>query len=139
MVRLSDNLAREETPMTGTDPTIPVPLRTGAERRQAERFAAAMPVSIDGRRGTTQDLSTTGLSFRADRPYAPGALVEVVIEYLLDGHQYPLRCQAEVVRSTADDGGYTIGARLTLQSQLDEVAVGDAEPGAARRHLRRVE
>jgi hypothetical protein len=139
MVRLSDNLAREETTMAGTDPTIPVPLRTGAERRQAERFAAAMPVSIDGRRGTTQDLSTTGLSFRADRPYAPGALVEVVIEYLLDGHQYPLRCQAEVVRSTADAGGYTIGARLTPQSQLEEVAVGGAEPGAARRHLRRVE
>ena len=125
--------------MTSDDPTIPVPLRTGAERRQAERFAAAMPVSIDGRRGTTQDLSTTGLSFRADRPYAPGARIEVVIEYLLDGHRYPLRCEAEVVRSVADDAGYTIGARLTPQSQLEEVAVGGGEAGAARPHLRSVE
>jgi hypothetical protein len=118
--------------MASAGPTIPVPLRTGAERRQAERFAAAMPVSIDGQHGITQDLSTTGLSFRADRPYAPGALVEVVIEYLLDGHQYPLRCQAEVVRSSASGDGYTIGARLTPQSQLQEVAVG-RERGKPRR------
>ena len=123
--------------MASAGPTIPVPL-TGAERRQAERFAASMPVSIDGRRGVTRDLSTTGLSFHADRPYAPGALVDVVIEYLLDGHQYPLRCQAEVVRSIADSDGYTVGARLTPQSQLKEVAVGGGEPGK-RRHHRSIE
>jgi len=79
--------------------TIPVDLHTRDERRRGERSAASMPVSIDGHESTTQDLSTTGLSFRAEQPYAPGTLVNVVIEYLLDGHQYPLQCQAAVVRS----------------------------------------
>jgi hypothetical protein len=123
--------------------TIPVALQAGRERRLAERFGAAMPVTVDGHEGTTQDLSTSGLSFVADRPYELGARVEVVIEYLLDGHQYPLRCEAEVVRSDAAEGGrYKVGARLMPQSQLEEVPVGTAEPGESgtpRQHLRPVD
>ena len=118
--------------------TISIPLRTPAERRQAERFAAAMPVSIDGQEGTTQDLSTTGLSFHADRAYEAGARIEVVIEYLLDGHQYPLRCEAEVVRSVPDGDGYTVGARLMPQSQIEPVPLGEQGPAAARPSLRSV-
>ena len=119
--------------------TIAVPLGSPQERRQAERFTAAMPVSVDGEQGTTQDLSTTGLSFHADRHYEPGALVEVVIEYLLDGHQYPLRCQAEVVRSVPDADGYMIGARLVPQSQVDPVSLGEELPEPVKRHLRGVD
>jgi hypothetical protein len=120
--------------------TIPVALHTRDERREAERFAAAMPVSIDGRPGTTQDLSTTGLSFHADHAYVPGTTIEVVIEYLLDGHQYPLRCEAEVVRSVPDGDGFMIGARLTPQSQLADVPVGDGPtPADPRPHLRSVD
>ena len=43
------------------------------------------------------------------------------------------------MRSTADGAGYTIGARLTPHSRLEEVAVGGGEPAAGRPHLRRVE
>jgi hypothetical protein len=119
--------------------TIPVPLQTRDERRRAERFVAEMPVHVDGRESTTQDLSAGGLSFRADRSYAPGSRVEVVIEYLLDGHQYPLRCEAEVVRSEPCEGGYTIGARLAAQPQLTEVPVGSDPDAGARTHLRPVD
>jgi hypothetical protein len=119
--------------------TIPIPLGTPDDRRRAERFLAAMPVSVDGRPGTTQDLSTTGLSFHADHAYALGSRVEVVIEYLLDGHQYPLRCEAEVVRSVATADGFTIGARLAPQSQIVEVPVGEADPASGPRHLRPVD
>lgn len=129
--------------MAANGVTIPVPLQPrGSERRQAERFGAAMPVTVDGRHGTTQDLSTSGLSFIAERPYEPGARVEVVIEYLLDGHQYPLRCEAEVVRSEPAEGGWRIGARLAPRSQVDEIAVEDAVgpgAGAGRQHLRPVD
>lgn len=123
--------------MPDPGPTISIPLRSGAERRQAERFAAAMPVTVDGRQGTMQDLSTTGLSFQAEQPYAPGTQVEVVIEYLLDGHQYPLRCQAEVVRCIPDGGGWRVGARLAPQSRIASIALGEepqTEP--ALPHLR---
>jgi hypothetical protein len=130
--------------MASTGLTIPVLLQRRDERRRAERFVAAMPVSVDGHEGTTQDLSSTGLSFIADRPYDLGARVEVVIEYLLDGHQYPLRCEAEVVRVHASGEGYTIGARLMPQSKLEEVSVADADavtpaPGVARQRLRSVD
>jgi hypothetical protein len=127
--------------MAGDGVTIAIPLHTRDERRRAERFVASMPVTVDGREGTTQDLSASGLSFHADRHYEPGTLVDVVIEYLLDGHQYPLRCQAEVIRSEASENGFTIGARLAPQPQLEEVPVGGTI--AARRsgepRLRRID
>lgn len=123
--------------MPDPGPTISIPLRSGAERRQAERFAAAMPVTVDGQQGTTQDLSTTGLSFHAELPYAPGTQVEIVIEYLLDGHRYPLRCQAEVVRSVQDGKGWRVGARLMPQSRIVPVALGEEpQPEPAPPHLR---
>jgi hypothetical protein len=78
--------------------TIQVPLQRRAERRGADRFVAAMPVKVDGQEGTTRDFSSSGLSFVADRSYEVGARIDVVIEYILDGHHYPLRCQAEVIR-----------------------------------------
>jgi hypothetical protein len=124
-------------------PTVTIPLHTRDERRRAERFAAAMPVSVDGHAGTTEDLSSSGLSFVADRPYELGARIEVVIEYLLDGHQYPLRCEAEVVRIEPSGEGFRVGARLAPQSKLQDVSVTGAEavdPAAgARQHLRSVD
>jgi hypothetical protein len=127
--------------MAGEGPTIAIPLHTRDERRRDERFVAAMPVTVDGRQGTTQDLSSTGLSFQSDRHYAPGTRVDVVIEYLLDGHHYPLRCQAEVVRCQPADEGYTIGARLAPQRHLQEVPVGepDASSGRIERFPRRID
>lgn len=95
-------------------PTILVALDAGRERRRADRVPATMPVSVDGRASTTADVSDTGLSFHAAEHHAPGTRVEVVIEYLLDGHHYPLRCDAEVVRCEADGQGYVVGAKLSL-------------------------
>jgi hypothetical protein len=42
----------------------------------------------------------------------PGERVAIVIEYLLDGHNYPLRCQAQVVRCQLQGTRYLVGARL---------------------------
>lgn len=117
--------------MKTTAATIPVPLQAGRERRQAERFGATIPVTVDGQQGSTLDLSTTGLSFFAEHAYEVGARVQVVIEYLLDGHRYPLQCEAEVVRSEATDGGYKVGARLMPQSQLETVSAGGADAAGA--------
>ena len=126
--------------MAGEGPTIAIPLHTRDERRRGDRFVAAMPVTVDGHPGTTQDLSSTGLSFHADRHYEPGSRVDVVIEYLLDGHHYPLRCQAEVVRCQPAGGGYAVGARLAPQPHLQEVPVGEPQAaGRAERYPRRID
>jgi hypothetical protein len=118
-------------------PPVSRTLRSGGERREAERFAAAMPLIVDGFEWTTHDLSTTGLSFRSVHEYAPGTHVEVVIEYLLDGHQYPLHCRAEVVRSEAEGDGWRVGARLLPQSRIAPVPPRE-QPVRRSRHLRSV-
>jgi hypothetical protein len=96
--------------------TIPIQLHAHRNRRGEERFVAAMPVQVDGAPATTEDLSTSGLSFVADRPYELGAFIDVVVEYLLDGHHYPLECRAEVVRVQAVPEGWRIGARLAPEA-----------------------
>jgi hypothetical protein len=130
--------------MPDNGPTISVPLERRDNGRRADRVFASMPVTIDGVEATTQDLSSTGLSFQSDRPYEVGARVDVLIEYLLDGAQYPLRCQAEVVRVAACEGGYSIGARLMPDQSLQQFGVADAddvapEAGVARQPLRPVD
>ena len=92
--------------------TISVQLRSVGNRRSEERYIAQMPVQVGDAAGTTQDLSSRGLSFVTDRSYEVGARLEVVIEYLLDGHQYPLECEAEIVRVDPVPEGFRIGARL---------------------------
>lgn len=111
--------------------TIPVPLRTASDRRAAERIPAAMPASVDGEAAVTRDLSANGLSFITEQHYAIGAHVEVVVDYLLDGHNYPLACEAEVVRVEPVEQGYRIGARLLPQQQLRDIAVPAASEGSA--------
>lgn len=98
--------------------SIPVPPRGRSDRRQAERFGAAMPVRVDGSPATTHDMSASGLCFLSRRTFEAGTHIKLVIEYLLDGHQYPLRCEAEVVRSEAAAAGFKVGARLIPRPQL---------------------
>jgi hypothetical protein len=130
-------MGHQEKPMANANLSIPIQLKTREDRRYADRFKAAMPMSVDGQPGTTQDLSASGVSFRAKRAYAPGTLLDVVIQYLIDGERYPLQCRAEVVRSVPDAIGFTIGARLLPQWQVTPMSVG-GEPLPGRSVLRNV-
>jgi hypothetical protein len=92
---------------------VVVPMRRRSEQRAAERFEMELPMKVaDGSGGTTRDLSVNGLSFTSAQPYDIGARIDVTIEYLLDGHNFPLRCEALVVRCEPCGAAYTIGARL---------------------------
>lgn len=99
--------------MAMVEPRVVVPLRRREEKRGAERFEMELPVQLgDGQGGVTRDLSMSGLSFTSRRAYAVGEHIDVTVDYLLDGQNYPLRCQAEVVRCEPCQGGFTIGAKL---------------------------
>ena len=90
-----------------------VPLRRRQERRSADRFEMELPLAVAGAQGgVTRNLSLTGLAFTARQPFVLGEQVEVTFEYLLDGHNFPLHCRAEVVRCEPCEGGFTVGARL---------------------------
>lgn len=99
--------------MSTVEPRVVVPLRRRQEQRAAERFEMELPVSLsNGKAGVTRDLSVSGLSFTSREPYVVGEQVELTVEYLLDGHNFPLRCEATVVRCDPCPGGFTVGARL---------------------------
>ena len=101
-------------------PPVPVPVRipaaqlmSGSDLRASERFGVGMGYTLeDGQQGQTCDLSATGLSFESKTPYAVGAIVQLTLRYSLDGHNFPLPCEAEVIRVQADQGGYLIAARF---------------------------
>jgi hypothetical protein len=97
--------------MPVAEPRITIPLRT-RDQRVAERFDVNMPVQVEGHATVTQDLSTHGVGFDSDRPYAPGDRIQVTIEYLMDGHDFPLQCEAVVARCERDGDKYKVGARL---------------------------
>ena len=99
--------------MSTSEPRVVVPLGRLEEKRGAERFEMELPMTVgQGRAGITRDVSVSGMSFTSRQPYAAGEHIELTVEYLLDGHNYPLRCEAVVVRCEACAGGFTVGARL---------------------------
>lgn len=92
---------------------IVLPLKRRREQRAAERFGLELPLLVrDVGSGTTRDLSASGLSFHAAQPVEVGRQVELTVDYLLDGHDVPLRCLARVVRCEPDHHGFTVGVHL---------------------------
>jgi hypothetical protein len=98
---------------------VPVPLldtsllATGIDQRASERFGVGLPYMLgDGQQGHTRDLSATGVSFDSETPYVLGAIVQITLRYGLDGHNFPLPCEVEVMRVDANDGRYTIAGRF---------------------------
>lgn len=100
--------------MALSEPRIAIPLRSRTHQRIAERFEVNLPVKVQGRAAITHDLSTHGLAFESDRPYAPGDRVRVTIEYLLDGHSYPLQTDAIVARCEKQGDVFVVGASLVV-------------------------
>ena len=101
--------------MATVEPKVVVPLGRLEEKRGAERFEMEVPLTIEGghQGGVTRDVSVSGLAFTSRESYAIGERIEITVEYLLDGHNFPLRCEAIVVRCDAGRGGFTVGVRLT--------------------------
>jgi PilZ domain len=98
---------------------VPVPLldsvllATGIDQRASERFGVGLPYTLgDGQQGQTRDLSATGVSFESETPYVIGAMVQITLRYGLDGHNFPLPCDVEVMRVEASDGRYVIAAKF---------------------------
>ena len=99
----------------GLDPltvVTPIAVAPSSDQRVAERFGAGLPYTLDGREGQTRDLSATGLSFDSDMTYALGTIVNLTLRYGLDGHNFPMPCQVEVVRVEPNSKRFIIAARF---------------------------
>ena len=99
----------------GLDPlTVVCPLSAtpASNQRRAQRFGVGLPYTLDGQEGQTRDLSATGLSFESDTAYPIGTIIDLTLRYGLDGHNFPLQCQVEVIRVEPEGQRYNIAARL---------------------------
>lgn len=90
----------------------PLSATAASDQRAAPRFGVGMPYTLDGREGQTRDLSVTGLSFDSETSFAVGSIVDLTLRYGLDGHNFPLQCQVEVVRVEPHGVGFTVAARM---------------------------
>lgn len=97
----------------------PVPV---SDKRLAERFGLALPITLEGEEGATHDLSASGVLFESS--YAPeiGAQVDLNLQYLVDGHHFNLACRGEVVRVERHGDNFNIAVHLSppLFTELDD-------------------
>ncbi|MFC5497568.1 PilZ domain-containing protein [Caenimonas terrae] len=89
----------------------PLAASNASDQRAAARFGVGMPYTVDGHEGQTRDLSATGLSFESDTDYPVGSLVDLTLRYGLDGHNFPMACQVEVVRVEPCGPRFMVAAR----------------------------
>jgi hypothetical protein len=82
------------------------------EQRAAERFGVGLPYVLDGEEGQTVDLSATGLSFESSTCHSVGSILELSIRYGLDGHNFPMQCQVEVIRVEPAGPRFMVAARF---------------------------
>jgi hypothetical protein len=85
---------------------------TSAEQRDAARFAAELPLELEGMPGVTRDVSTSGIYFETDALREIGPIVSVTLRCQEGGQERLLQCEARVVRVEARGDRIGIAARL---------------------------
>ena len=113
----------------GLDPlTVVCPLSAtpASNQRRAERFGVGLPYTLDGQEGQTRDLSATGLSFESDTAYPIGTIIDLTLRYGLDGHNFPLQCQVEVIEFGLQPGNMIVNPLLDCRRDgRQAIAFGD--------------
>ena len=91
---------------------VPAPTVSSSNQRESERFGVGMEYTLDGKQGQTRDLSATGLSFESDIGYPVGTRIQMTLRYAMDGHNFPLPCEVEVMLVEPEGNGFCIAARF---------------------------
>jgi len=84
------------------------------ERRQARRYPVSVPVELQGGRGLTREVSTSGMFFETKQSLSPGSLVHFS---LLLEHAHPraplrMECVGQIVRVEPRDDRLGVAAAL---------------------------
>ncbi|MBU3541628.1 PilZ domain-containing protein [Polynucleobacter sp. UB-Tiil-W10] len=87
-----------------TDKTHPV--------RAADRVQTILPVSINGIKGITRDISSSGIFLEVESPIEPGKIVEFLVTLDSPSGDLVLSCQGEVVRSEEFEKSYGIATKI---------------------------
>jgi hypothetical protein len=97
------------------------------DQRAAVRFDTQMPVHTAQGPGTTHNISARGVYFETDVEPRTGALVNISIEYTLQGRKHRLLCEGKVVRVEPQGSRVGVAARL-VGPLFEEEEVQPAPP-----------
>ncbi len=91
------------------------------DKRTASRFSMSLPLHVDGKAGTTRDVSTKGIYFETDESYAPGSELQLSMELLNVAPEgaAQLVCKGRIVRVEPKDG--RLGIAITIESHRFEI------------------
>lgn len=91
--------------------------------RASERVKTVLPVNIDGVKGITRDISTSGIFLEVESPIEPGKVVEFLVTLDSPSGDLVLTCKGEVVRAEEFEQSYGIATKilsLTLAPLFNE-------------------
>jgi len=89
------------------------------DQRRSDRFATGLPVCVDGAPGETRNVSARGIYFETVAEQRVGSLVNISVEYTLQGRRQRLLCEGKVVRVEPRGDRIGVAARL-LAPMFDE-------------------
>lgn len=86
-----------------------------ADRRRMARFQVALPVELDEGKGTTRDVSLSGVFFETDQSFSPAEAIQLalVLEHVHPGRPVRLHCEGRVVRVNREDGKLGVAVAIT--------------------------
>jgi hypothetical protein len=82
------------------------------DQRSSERYGIALPITMEDGEGESLDISETGILFETDAEPRIGARIDMTLQYSMDGHDYHMGCEAEVVRVERVGRKVNVAARL---------------------------
>ncbi len=80
--------------------------------RGSERVKMVLSVNIDGIKGVTHDVSSSGIFLEVESPIEPGKIVEFLVTLDSPSGDLVLSCQGEVVRSEEFEKSYGIATKI---------------------------
>lgn len=89
-------------------------------KRREERLFAGLPVDLGATKGTTRDVSASGLFFEVDASYALGSSVDLTVELHTQDGKMLIKCRGDIVR--IEPCGKKVGVAVTItESKMEAV------------------
>jgi hypothetical protein len=92
--------------------TQPASNMSAMDQRSSERYGIALPITMEDAEGESLDISETGILFETESEPRVGARIDMTLQYTMDGHDYHMGCEAEVVRVERVGRKVNVAARL---------------------------
>ena len=80
--------------------------------RGSDRVKTVLPVNIDGIKGITRDVSSSGIFLELESPVEPGKIVEFLVTLDSPSGDLVMSCQGEVVRMEEFEKSYGIATKI---------------------------